>query len=213
MCRNLVLMTCITLLLGLTPANTIGAQDPNLLGWWKLDDKTGNIALDSSGNGNDGALVQTDGSFILVPQWVTGYAAGALWLDGIDDFVEVPHSDTLQPRNNEVTLMAWINIPRYTGAEASAWSGYQAIITKGNDPRMYSLYTTEDGFLHFSLGDTFVQSVSVGQVPLNEWVHICAQVINGGHLYYINGEPSLPADGAGQPDFFHGMPSIRRAAA
>ena len=198
MCRNLVLMTCITLLLGLTPANTIGAQDPNLLGWWKLDDKTGNIALDSSGNGNDGALVQTDGSFILVPQWVTGYAAGALWLDGIDDFVEVPHSESLQPHNNEVTLMAWINIERYTGAEASAWSGYQAIITKGNDPRMYSLYTTSDGFLHFSLGDPFVQSVSSSTVPLNEWVHVCAQVINGGHLYYINGEPSQPADGAGE---------------
>lgn len=197
MCRKMMFLTSLTLVLGLTLTNQAGAQDPNLLGWWKLDEKSGTIAQDSSGNGNDGELLQTDGSFILVPQWVTGYAAGALWLDGIDDFVEVPHSDSLQP-GNEVSLMAWINISRYTGAEASAWSGYQAIITKGNDPRMYSLYTTEDGFLHFSLGDTFVQSVSIGRVPLNEWVHVCAQVIDGGHLYYINGEPSLPADGAGE---------------
>ena len=198
MCKNFILLTCLTLVLGLTLVNTAVAQDPNLLGWWKLDEKSGNIAYDSSIYGNNGELVQTDGTQIGDPQWVYGYAGGALWLDGIDDFVEVLHSDTLQPAGNEITLMAWINIQRYTGAEASAWSGYQAIITKGNDPRMYSLYTTEDGFLHFSLGDTFVQSVSTARVPLNEWVHVCAQVIDGGHLYYINGEPSLPADGAGE---------------
>ncbi len=198
MCRNLVLITCMTLVLGLTPTNVADAQDPNLLGWWKLDDKSGTIAYDSSGNGNDGVLTKMDGFLIDDPQWVSGYAAGALLLNGVDEFVEVPHSDSLQPGNNEVTLMAWINTPRYTGSEVSSWSSYQAIITKGNDPRMYSLYTTEEGYLHFSLGDPFVQSVSVGHVPLNEWVHVCAQVINGGHLYYINGEPSLPTDGAGQ---------------
>ena len=198
MCEKSIYMTCFGLLLGLILISTANAQDPDLLGWWKLDEKSGLIAYDSSGNSNDGELIQTDGNPISNPQWVYGYAGGALWLDGVDDFVEVPHNESLQPDGDIITLMAWINIPRHTGAEASSWSGYQAIITKGNDPRMYSLYTCLDdndrGVLHFSLGDPFVQSTSVGSVPLNEWVHVCATVIeDGGHLYYINGEPSQPA--------------------
>jgi hypothetical protein len=201
MFRKMAFLTCLTVVFGLSFTNQAAAQDPNLLGWWKLDEKSGNIAYDSSIYGNHGNLIQTDGTPIGVPQWVYGYAGGALWLDGVDDYVEVPHSETLWP-DTEVTLMAWINTPRYTGAEASAWSNYQAIITKGNDPRMCSLYITTDddgrGVLHLSVGETFTGSTSIASVPLNEWVHVCAEVINGGHLYYFNGEPSNPADEAGQ---------------
>jgi hypothetical protein len=170
-----------------------GAQDPNLLGWWKLDEPSGMIAYDSSGNANDGTLMGA-------PQWVGGYAGGAIWLDGVDDFIEVPHSDSLLP-GDEVTVMAWINTPRHTGAGGSAW---QAIITKGNAPRVYSMYTTpaetgSGGVLHFSIGPegSFIGTTSTGRVPLNEWVHVCAMVINGGQLFYINGERYEPADGGG----------------
>ena len=213
MCKKLICLTCLTLVLGLIPANTAGSQDPNLLGWWKLDDKSGNIAYDSGIYGNHGELIQPDGTPIADPQWVYGYAGGALWLDGLDDFIEVPHSESLWP-DTEATLMAWINTPRYTGSEASSWSSYQAIITKGNDPRMCSLYITTDdadrGVLHLSVGDSFTGSTSIASVPLNEWVHVCAQVINGGHLYYLNGEPSLPADEAGGGSVIaHGTETLR----
>ncbi|MBN2181014.1 MAG: LamG domain-containing protein, partial [Sedimentisphaerales bacterium] len=210
MCRK---MTFLTLVCGLILTNQAVAQDPNLLGWWKLDEKSGNIAYDSGIYGNHGQLIQPDGSPIVDPQWVYGYAGGALWLDGVDDFIEVPHSETLWP-DEEATLMAWINTPRYTGSEASAWSGYQAIITKGNDPRMCSLYITTDdegrGVLHLSVGDSFTGSTSIASVPLNEWVHVCAEVIDGGHLYYINGETSYPADGAGEGSVIaHGEETLR----
>ncbi len=214
MCRNLFLMTCMTLVLGLAIINTAVAQDPNLLGWWKLDEKSGNIAYDSSGNGNNGNLIQTDGNPILAPQWVYGYAGGALWLDGVDDYIEVPHSETLWP-DTEVTLMAWINTPRYTGSEGSAWSNYEAIITKGNDPRMCSLYITTDaegrGVLHLSVGETFTGTTSTASVPLNEWVHVCAEVIDGRQLFYLNGEPSNPAEeGAGEGSVIaHGQEALR----
>ncbi len=182
------MITAIVLVLALFLANTANAQDPNLLGWWKLDESSGNIAYDSSGNFNDGV-------FVGDPQWASGYAGGAVWLDGVDDFIEVPHDDSLLP-DTEVTVMAWINTPRYTGAGGSSW---QALITKGNSPRVYSFYTESSGVLHFSIGPegSFVGSVSTGQIPLNEWVHVCAMVKNNAPLYYINGEPSAPADNAG----------------
>ena len=70
MCKKLICLTCLTLVLGLIPANTAGSQDPNLLGWWKLDDKSGNIAYDSGIYGNHGELIQPDGTPIADPQWV-----------------------------------------------------------------------------------------------------------------------------------------------
>ena len=199
MSKTLIPFTAVVSLLVLLVSNIAGAQDPNLLGWWKLDESSGTIAHDSSGNLNDGV-------FVSVPQWASGYAGGAAWFDGVDDFIEVPHSESLLP-GEEVTVMAWINTPRHTGAGGSAW---QALITKGNAPRVYSLYTTPattggGGVLHFSIGPegTFVGTNSVGRVPLNEWVHVCAMVINGGHLYYINGERSDPADGGGTGTVIH----------
>ena len=192
MCKRSISLTAVVSVLVLFLTNIANAQDPNLLGWWKLDESSGKIAYDSSGNSNNGDLIGD-------PQWASGYAGGAVWLDGVDDFIEVPHNDSLLP-GEEVTVMAWINTPRHTGAGGSSW---QALITKGMT-RVYSLYTTPadtggGGVLHFSIGPegSYNGSTSTGIVPLNEWVHVCAMVRNGSHFYYINGEPSPPRDNAG----------------
>jgi len=159
----------------------IPITDPNLVGWWKLDEGSGTTVLDRSGHGNHGAL-QGD------PQWVIGYDADALMFDGVDDWVEVPHADILTV-DSEVTVMAWIYTERHTGPPGQ---DYQGIVAKGNSIRSYSLYTQAAGTLHFSTTseDAYVGSSSSDLVPLNEWVHVAAMVVNGSHLFYINGEPA-----------------------
>jgi hypothetical protein len=156
----------------------IPIDDPNLVGWWKLDEGSGITVLDGSGHGNHGTLMGD-------PQWVIGLDGDALEFDGVDDYVEVPHDETLTA-DTEVSVMAWINAERHSAA-AGNW---QAIIAKSNDPRSYSFYTYVEGNLHFSVGPggAYVGSTSAGEVPLNEWVHVCAMVIEGQHQYYINGE-------------------------
>jgi len=178
MCRKLVYLASLGLVLSMVLISAVRAADPSLVGWWRLDDGGGTTAIDSSGNGNDGALMGD-------PQWALGRISGALLFDGTDDYVEVPHADILTV-DNEVTVMAWINASQHEVPGA----GYQGIIAKGNGPRSYSLYTTAAGVMHFSTGPSggFIGSTSSAQVPLNEWVHVCAQVINGGHQYYVNGE-------------------------
>jgi hypothetical protein len=52
-----------------------------LLGHWKLDDGEGDIAVDSSGNENDGVLMGD-------PQWVAGMLEGALDFDGDGDYLD-----------------------------------------------------------------------------------------------------------------------------
>jgi len=157
----------------------IPITDPNLVGWWTLDEGSGLNVLDRSGYGNHGVLRGE-------PQWVIGYDGGALEFDGVDDFVQVPH-DPILTVDNEVTVMAWINTSRHEGPPGQ---GYQGIVAKGNSTRSYSFYTQSAGTLHFSTTSegAYVGSSSSTQVPLNEWVHVAAQVLDGGHVYYINGE-------------------------
>ncbi|MHC4566035.1 MAG: LamG domain-containing protein [Planctomycetota bacterium] len=153
----------------------IPITDPNLVGWWMFEDASGTVAVDSSGYDNYGTL-QDD------PQWTIGYDGGALSFDGVDDFVEVPHAEILT-MDNEVTVMAWINTERHTGPGGVDWQG---ILSKSNNPRSYSFYTQVSGALHFSAAG--FGPLSTAQVPLNEWVHVCAMVIGGQVQFYINGE-------------------------
>jgi len=180
MCKKLIYLVSFVLLLSVALTSTAEAE---LVGWWRFDEGSGTIVTDLSEYGNNGTL-QGD------PQWVNGKFGKALQFDGVDDYVEIPHADILTV-DNEVTVMAWINVERLGFSESD---NYQGIVAKSNNPRSYSLYTQGSGTLHFSTTSTatnaYVGSSSSGQVPLNEWVHVAVKVEDGGHVYYINGEPS-----------------------
>jgi hypothetical protein len=151
------------------------------MGAWTFDEGSGTTAKDISGNGNNGRLIGG-------PTWVPGKFGKALKFDGVDDYVEIPHNASLLPPGNEETVSAWINAERLTGPNNEQWQG---ILSKGDAPRLYSLYTDNGGQnLHFSTGSTYVGTNSTGQVPLNVWVHVAVVVTGGQHHYYINGEPA-----------------------
>ncbi|MCH8219545.1 MAG: hypothetical protein IH892_22560, partial [Planctomycetes bacterium] len=155
----------------------LAAVDPSLVGWWRLDEGGGTVAIDSSGTGNNGELMGG-------PQYVAGILRGALEFNGTDQFVEVPHAPILTV-DTEVTVMCWFNTGRAGGGTGDNWQG---LIAKSNGPRSYSLYTRINNVFHFSVGASFVGSSSTGTFTLNEWTHVAAQVVDGHHQYYINGE-------------------------
>jgi hypothetical protein len=69
-----------------------------LVGAWKFDEGSGNIAYDSSGNNNHGTIYGAT--------WVDGKFGKALQFDGIDDYVEVLDSPSLNPTSITITL--WV---------------------------------------------------------------------------------------------------------
>ncbi len=78
-------------------------SDPNLIGWWKLDEGEGTTAVDWSGRGNHGTLQGN-------PQWVDGYDGGALECDGSGDWITtglMPADYGLDGANAK-TVTAWV---------------------------------------------------------------------------------------------------------
>ncbi len=140
-----------------------------------IDDKQ---TFDHSLYGNNGELKGD-------PEHVAGRFGKALEFDGESEYVEIPHHEILSVDKN-VTVMAWIHTERLTGPGEGRWQG---ILTKGNNPRSYSLWTdAQTKCLHFSVGPpNGGGTVCNTEIKLNEWQHVVAQIDEGTHRYWLNG--------------------------
>ncbi|MHC4426417.1 MAG: LamG domain-containing protein, partial [Planctomycetota bacterium] len=85
----------------------IPITDPNLVGWWKLDEGAGDLALDWSGHGNHGTVQGN-------AQWVDGYDGAALEFNGSNARVDAPYIP-LDSRSFTITM--WINPVLYTNEQ------------------------------------------------------------------------------------------------
>jgi len=96
----------------------ITISDPNLVGWWKLDEGSGTTAVDWSGYGNYG-------TFVGEPQWVEGIIDGGLELNG-DDFVRMDGVADDMAGNN-MSMGTWV---KFT---SSGEEGILCVNTSGGD--------------------------------------------------------------------------------
>jgi flagellin-like protein len=103
-------------------------RDPSLVGYWKFDEGSGNIAYDSSGNGYNGILVNG-------PTWTSGKYGGALKFNGVNNFVTMGNVLNMGA-NQPFTISVWVNAGNST---YNSW-GY-GIVSKGgfNWQKGYSL--------------------------------------------------------------------------
>jgi len=153
-------------------------NENGLVGYWKFDEGTGTTAYDSSGNNNDGTLVNE-------PEWVDGRYGRALSFDGINDYVEIPDSPELRLNESKgLTIMLWFyrtSYPQYDNVLVSkqvypGWVEYQLdLINTGNLE-----FKTWDGYNNAVIGSTSVPDA-------NKWYHV-AYVMNNTHWdFYVNG--------------------------
>ncbi|MBA7513320.1 hypothetical protein ES705_05335 [subsurface metagenome] len=78
-------------------------SDENLVGYWSFDEGTGTLAVDGSGNGNDGTLTNMEEA-----DWVDGKVGKCLDFDGENDWVDCGGGAELKPEN-EITISLWAN--------------------------------------------------------------------------------------------------------
>ena len=184
--RNLfIILTLITFAASF--AYAANEPEESLILYFSFDELDGENAIDHSKYENHGELVGD-------PKLVDGKFGKALEFNGESDWVLIPHHETLTVDEN-VTVMAWINTPRYTGPGGAQWQG---ILAKSNGPRSYSFYTESvSQCLHLSVGGS--GSVCNKKVPLDEWAHVVAQVDGGTHRYWVNGELAGEPGGKNPP--------------
>ena len=126
---------------GATDVTGPGTGDPDLVGWWALDDGSGTVAVDSSDYGLDGALVPPGGEPVWDP---AGQIAGALTFDG-NNWVDL--DSQILDGATDVTVALWVKTTK-TGIQAFV-SGANA----GNDAE-FELVPISDTVVRFYTGET-----------------------------------------------------------
>jgi hypothetical protein len=133
--------------------------DPkNIVGMWLFDEGKGDIAKDSSENGNDGELMND-------PKWVDGKKkpSKALEFDGKDDYVIVHLGPALQ----SLSIEAWI-YPT-DGGIVFVEEGQQALDGGWYESQMEILTSGE---LKVGFWTGAEQGISLGKFSFNKWYNV-----------------------------------------
>jgi len=140
------------------------------VGMWLLDEGKGDTATDSSGNENDGEVMNG-------PKWVDGKFGKALEFDGVDDHVQMTSPDTARADGQPMTAEAWIY---WKGG-----AGYQDIVTQ-RELYNWIFYLHADNHELSFHGNA--QYKSAYAMPQNEWKHVAATVTADGiSTIYVDG--------------------------
>lgn len=130
-----------------------------LHGYWRLDETSGSVANDSSGNGFNGALA---GGLTFEAGTVAGRFGGALSFDGIDDYIEIPAIDL---GSNTVTITAWIK----RNGDQEDWSG---IVFSRDESTVAGLnFGTENELRYHWNNDNYNWNSGL-VVPDNQWTFV-----------------------------------------
>ncbi len=108
-------------------AELANAGNTGPIAHWKLDETSGTTAVDSEG-GHDGTL--TNG-----PSWDSGTIDGGLRFDASNDFVDIPHQNSLSL--NTFSISAWVR--------PAALSGWQIVVNKGTTTSAVNYYLATNG--------------------------------------------------------------------
>jgi len=152
----------------------VPAVDASMVAYWRFSEGAGAAVADETTNNNDGTITGAT--------WATGgRLAYGLDFDGVNDYVEVPASASLNAAG-PMTVEAWI---RPSGTPLP----YSEIVDKEGGSGGYSFILNNDRRLHLWVGDgtPWVNTVGTTSLQDNVWYYVVG-VADGSDLrVYVNG--------------------------
>ena len=161
--------------------------------WLPMDEGSGNITYDYSGNGNNGTLYNGStvcGGIDACPLWVDGKIGKAVSFDGVDDWIKVLNSDLLNP--SLITVSLWVNVSSF---------GNSILLSKNYSS--YQLSIDSNGYVQFYINETYINSsfplsISTWQNVVGRFngssIDIFINAINAGTKLYSFSIPSNSLD-------------------
>ena len=143
-------------------------ENKALVGRWKLDEKSGSIAYDSSDNGYDGEVY---GDLLWQPK--SGILGGALLFDGDKDYVSLPIGSLISHLTN-CTIATWVN--------CSTLNPWERIFDFGTGEAVNMFLTPSNGdtgtprFAITTSGGGGEERVTAPESLSSGWHHVCVSI-------------------------------------
>jgi hypothetical protein len=206
--KKAIVVIVTTLLIGVTlgillTAAPMAATNPgSMQAFWRMDTGSGSVAVDSSDSVNDGML--SGGMF-----------GNALEFDGVDDYVNIPDSTSLDI-TDEITVEAWVNLDAshmphsyFVGKDTTGQRSYGIGIDGGHYPgkNFYPFFVA-----FHSAGHTSVWGNS--PLTIDQWYHIAGTYDSDTGIanIFINGELSGTASATPGTTIFAGTADLQIGA-
>ncbi|MHC4147405.1 MAG: LamG domain-containing protein, partial [Planctomycetota bacterium] len=195
---TIIFISCIMVSLMFAGQSYAKVDHETVVGIWLFDDGGGDIAQDSSGNGNDGTL---NG-----PEWTNESRFGsALEFNGAGSYIEFATGESM--KTPHFTIMAWFNTRKL--------NGYGHIFQTGNDwndMAGYVFRVNQNGMgqsgLAFGPGNT-TTFVTGPALEANTWYHMALTYDGTTATLYLDGENVSSNPGAGQGEIMYDDQPVR----
>jgi len=161
-------------------------------GSWHLDEGSGTTAYDTSGNGNNGTLING-------PTWIDGKFGKALSSDGSDDYVDCGVADWFNSLSN-VTISLWVKPGSTQLQYADILSAHTYGYTLEQDSTNNNLF-----YLSYWNGSTWQGANIKTQLTAGGWQHFVVEKDGTTIRHFVNGIKTAEGSVSGDPVYSSGL--------
>jgi hypothetical protein len=192
MYKHISLVTAALLLLSIA-GQVMAQQDPDLFGWWKLDDGQGTMAADSSGNGHNGTVLNPNGGL------GTG---GSVWVDdpergmvisfnGTDTSGACVTTTAIVPAMTLENDFTWAFWAKQDTAQATNNDTILGNRYGGTTAPLQFIKFTPTRFECYNDDGAYVNGINYNTIPNGVWVHHTLVKDGTSLTYYRDGVKTL----------------------